>query len=202
MIDSPISITVAAILVALAMIVWILYKDPEIIRARTERKHAGTRRKLAPCWQRKAEDASERHAIFTEEVAAEMKEPSVDPSRAHVDAAPDRLGVPERLEFFFCQPRLGRAGRRDELDREDYLRGVDPVFGHVRVNQFDGRAVELDPARLPVLGVLAHEERLALGMVLTGHLHNRAGYFEDAGVEVEVHWLQPDGLAEPQAAGD
>ena len=50
-----------------------------------------------------------------------------------------------------------------------------PVLGHVPADELHHGPVQLEPARLPVLGVVAHQERFALRMMLTGHLDHRPG---------------------------
>ena len=118
-----------------------------------------------------------------------------------IDPPAHRLTVTQRPDFLLRQPRLGPPWRGHQLRREDHLRLADAVFGHVPADELHHGPVQLEPARLPVLGVVAHQERLALRMMLTGHLDHRPGHFQDARLEIEVGGLQPDRLTEPDPAG-
>jgi hypothetical protein len=63
------------------------------------------------------------------------------------------------------------------------------MLRYVAAHELDRRPVELESARLPVLGVVTHQERLAPRMMVTGHLDHRPGHFQDARLEVEVRGL-------------
>src|SRR5690349_21586681 len=87
-----------------------------------------------------------------------------------VNTPAQRLAVAQRPDLLLRQSRLSAAWRDDQIGREDHLRLADAVLGHVPAHELDHRPIELEPACLAVLGVVAHQERLALRMMLTGHL--------------------------------
>src|SRR5579863_5329053 len=123
-------------------------------------------------------------------------------SAVRIDPAVQRLAVAQRRHLLLRQPRLGAPWRRhDQLRREDHLSIADTVLRHVSAHELDHSAVELEPTRLAVLGVVPYQERLAPRMMLTGHLDHRPGHFQDARLEIEIIRLQPDRLAEPDPAG-
>ena len=114
-----------------------------------------------------------------------------------VDAPAHRLAVAQRPDLLLGQPRLGASRRNYQLRREHHLPLADALLCQVSPHELDRGPVKLEPACLPVLGVVAHQERLAVRMVLAGYLDYRSGHFQDARLEIEVGGLQPDRLAEP-----
>jgi hypothetical protein len=117
-----------------------------------------------------------------------------------IDPAFHRLAVTQCPQFLLRQPRLGAPRWHDQIRREHHRSLADAVVRHVFAHQLDHGPVELQPSRLAVLGLVAHQERLALRVMLTGHLDHRAGHFQDARPEIEIIRLEPDRLTEPDPA--
>jgi hypothetical protein len=69
-------------------------------------------------------------------------------------------------QLLLRQPRLGPPWRHYQLGREDDLHLADAMLHYVSTNELDHGRVELEPACLSVLGVVADQERLALRMML------------------------------------